>query len=203
MLFNSLQFLWFFPAVCVAYFALPRLWMRNALLLASSYYFYMCWQPIYALLLLTSTLVTYMAALGIERFEGEGRKRACLVGSLVLNLGILFFYKYYGFAAENLRALLAAAGMQMSVPEFKVLLPVGISFYTFQALGYSIDVYRGDTAAERNFARYALFVSFFPQLVAGPIERSTNLLEQFREKHPLNADDAWQGLKLMLRGYFL
>ena len=178
MLFNSIAFLLFFPVVCLLYFCIPaaRVRARNLLLLASSYYFYMNWEPAYALLLLTSTVVTYLAALGISHFHSRLCKKWCLVGSLVVNLSILFLFKYYQFLATNVEAAFQAFGVGMSLPDFSLLLPVGISFYTFQALGYSIDVYRGTTPVERDFATYALFVSFFPQLVAGPIERSHHLL---------------------------
>ena len=205
MLFNSIAFLLFFPIVCVLFFCVPasQVRARNLLLLLASYYFYMNWQPAYALLLLTSTLVTYLAALGIARFPDRGRKKACLVGSLVLNLAILFLFKYYNFLATNVEALLHATGTGIDIPEFGLLLPVGISFYTFQALGYSIDVYRGDTQAERHFPTYALFVSFFPQLVAGPIERSRNLLPQFKQQHRFDYESVMAGVRLMVWGYFV
>lgn len=201
MLFNSLEFLVFFPLVCIIYFLILNLRCRNLFPLAASYYFYMCWKPEYALLLLTSTGITYLASLCIA--GGTHHKKLYLVLSLVLNLGILFFFKYYQFAGENITALLGHFGILIHVPEFHFLLPVGISFYIFQALGYSIDVYRGDVAVERNFFTYALFVSFFPQLVAGPIERSTNLLQQFKEKKGFDGNRAIEGITLMLWGYFL
>lgn len=201
MLFNSIAFLLFFPVVAILYYAIPTLKYRNLFLLAASYYFYMNWEPVYALLLLTSTLITYLAALGIGKFEQH--KKAFLLGSLVINLGILFFFKYFNWAADNVTVLMNWMGISIHIPEFKVLLPVGISFYIFQALGYSIDVYRGDVKIERNFFRYALFVSFFPQLVAGPVERSTNLLQQFYEKKRFGAEKAISGVQLMLWGYFL
>ena len=205
MLFNSVAFLLFFPTVCVLYFCIPGAWqkVRNLLLLAASYFFYMNWEPAYALLLLTSTVVTYVAGLGIGHFDDRRLKKACLVGSLVLNLGILFLFKYYNFLASNIESVLDACGLAVALPDFGLLLPVGISFYTFQALGYSIDVYRGTTPVERHFATYALFVSFFPQLVAGPIERSNHLLPQFRERHRLDYGMAMAGLRLMVWGYFL
>lgn len=173
------------------------------MLLFASYYFYMNWEPAYALLLLTSTVVTYFAALGISRFEDNRTKKLCLVGSIVLNLAILFLFKYYNFLSSNIEMLLHTNGVSIDVPKFGLLLPVGISFYTFQALGYSIDVYRGTTKVERNFATYALFVSFFPQLVAGPIERSNNLLPQFKAKHTLDYDTIMSGARLMIWGYFM
>ena len=201
MLFNSFAFLIFFPVVCIIYYLLPSLKLRNLFLLVASYYFYMNWEPVYALLLLASTSITYFAALGGARFV-ENKKLFLWVG-IILNLLILFFFKYFNFAAENLVAVMSWLDIQMHVPEFKVLLPVGISFYIFQALGYMIDVHRGDVKPEKNFFTYALFVSFFPQLVAGPIERSTNLLKQFYEKHKFEAEKAISGINLMLWGYFL
>lgn len=173
------------------------------MLLIVSYYFYMNWEPAYALLLLTSTAVTYLAALGIAHCKERRKKKVCLVSSLVLNLTILFLFKYYNFLAAQVEFALRASNMGIDIPEFKLLLPVGISFYTFQALGYSIDVYRGTTKVERDFPTYALFVSFFPQLVAGPIERSNNLLPQFREQHRFDYERVMAGVRLMVWGYFM
>ena len=201
MLFNSFAFLAFFPIVCFIYYCIPSNKWRNLFLLGASYYFYMCWVPIYALLLLASTVITYLAAIGISQYERY--KKLFLVISLVLNLSILFFFKYFNWMADNVANVMSTFGISMDVPEFKVLLPVGISFYIFQALGYSIDVYRKDVCVEKNFFTYALFVSFFPQLVAGPIERSTNLLQQFYKKHPFDGDKAISGIQLMLWGFFL
>lgn len=205
MLFNSIAFLLFFPIVCVIYFSIPpqMIRARNLLLLIASYYFYMNWQPAYALLLLTSTFVTYIAALGIGCFEDRRKKKICLVSSLVLNLAILFLFKYYNFLSSNISMGLEACGLKIDIPEFGLILPVGISFYTFQALGYSIDVYRGTTKVERDFVTYALFVSFFPQLVAGPIERSNNLLPQFKQQHRFDYEAVLSGVKLMVWGYFM
>ena len=205
MLFNSIAFLLFFPIVCALYFFIPAklIRVRNILLLVASYYFYMNWKPAYALLLLTSTAVTYLAALGIGHFEEKRKKKLCLVSSLVLNLSILFLFKYYNFLSSNIEAALQSSGLAINIPEFGLLLPVGISFYTFQALGYSIDVYRGTTKVEHDFFTYALFVSFFPQLVAGPIERSNNLLPQFRREHHFDYDSVMAGVRLMVWGYFM
>lgn len=205
MLFNSITFLLFFPTVCVLYFCIPpsQIKARNLFLLVASYYFYMNWEPAYALLLLTSTVITFLAALGIGYFGERRKKKLCLVASLVLNLAILFLFKYYNFLASNIEQALQASGLGIDMPEFGLLLPVGISFYTFQALGYSIDVYRGGTKVERDFLTYALFVSFFPQLVAGPIERSNNLLPQFKRQHCFNYDAVMAGTRLMVWGYFM
>ena len=205
MLFNSISFLVFFPIVGLLFYCIPasRIRLRNLFLLAASYYFYMNWEPGYALLLLTSTVVTFLAALGIEHFQDIRKKKACLVSSIVLNLAILFLFKYYNFLGSNVETALRAAGLAIDIPRFGLLLPVGISFYTFQALGYSIDVFRGATEVERDFFTYALFVSFFPQLVAGPIERSNNLLPQFKREHRFDYDNVVAGVKLMIWGYFM
>lgn len=163
----------------------------------------MNWDPAYALLLLTSTVITYLAALGIGYFKEKRKKKICLVSSLVLNLAILFLFKYFNFLAMNIETALQASGLAVNMPKFALLLPVGISFYIFQALGYSIDVYRGTVKIERDFPTYALFVSFFPQLVAGPIERSQNLLPQFKQQHRFDYDAVMSGVKLMVWGYFM
>lgn len=205
MLFNSISFLLFFPLVCIGYFAIPskRNRLRNLLLLAASYYFYTNWQPAYALLLLTSTAITYLAALGVAHFRTKGRRKFCLAASIILNVGVLLLFKYYNFLSSNLLYALNHAGLRIELPSFSLLLPVGISFYTFQALGYSVDVYRGRTEAERDFPTYALFVSFFPQLVAGPIERSTSLLPQFKASHRFCYENTMRGMRMMVWGYFL
>ena len=208
MLFNSSQFLLFFPFVTLLYFVIPHR-VRYLWLLAASYYFYMCWNPRYALLMAISTLITWASGIGIEwagkHFPPEKAakwKKWFVAGSFVLNLGILFSFKYLNFALANLQRLFALAGIALQVPQLDLLLPVGISFYTFQALSYTADVYRGDVDAEHNVLRYALFVSFFPQLVAGPIERSKNLLGQLREYHTFDFARAKSGVMLMLWGYF-
>ena len=201
MIFNSIAFLLFFPVVCIVYFALPTIRLRNLFLLVASYYFYMNWEPVYALLLLASTGITYFAAQGVAKYENH--KKLLLTIGIVLNLLILFFFKYFNFAADNVTALMEFFGVKISIPEFKVLLPVGISFYIFQAMGYMIDVYRKDIKPEKNFFTYALLVSFFPQLVAGPIERSNNLLPQFKQKHSFDYDNVMKGVNVMVWGYFM
>lgn len=208
MLFNSIDFLLFFPFVTFIYFLLP-LRGRWMWLLAASYYFYMCWNAKYALLIALSTLITYASGLLIRRAEAipdrarrRRRKQLWVFLSFASNLAILFFFKYFGFFLDNLSSLLALAGVAFKRPAFDVVLPVGISFYTFQALSYTADVYRGEVKPEKNLFRYALFVSFFPQLVAGPIERSKNLLGQMYEPHSFDPDQARDGLLLMLWGMF-
>lgn len=210
MLFNSLHFLIFLPIVVAIYYILPRK-VRYIWLLVSSYYFYMCWNAKYALLILFSTFITWISGILIENIKKKDwdehkikkYKKLCVVGSFTINLAILFFFKYFNFAFDNLNALLSNFNIQLNDPKFDILLPVGISFYTFQALGYTVDVYRDDIYAERNFFRYALFVSFFPQLVAGPIERSKNLLHQLAKPAKVNWEMMRKGAALMMWGYFL
>lgn len=208
MLFNSFNYLIFFPLVVLFYFVIPVKYtkVRNLWLLIASYYFYMNWNAAYALLLFGSTFITYLAGLGIGVAKSKGREslaKAVLTGSFVVNLSILFFYKYANFFAQNLNRILGMAGSESNIPMFDILLPVGISFYIFQALGYTMDVYRGKTVATKNLLRYMLFVSFFPQLVAGPIERSYNLLGQFDEEHRFDVDRVREGLLIMLWGLFM
>lgn len=211
MLFNSLHFLVFFIVVVFSYLIIPRKW-RPGWLLAASYYFYMSWNPRYAVLMAFSTVSTFATGLLLEkanRTEEETKrirnKKVCVAFSFLINLGILFFFKYFDFALENLNRILAVFHVSALQKPFDVLLPVGISFYTFQALGYTVDIYRGKLKAERSLVRYALFVSFFPQLVAGPIERSENLLIQIRSLETWNLwkmDRIRDGLLLMLWGFF-
>ncbi len=204
MLFNSLEFMIFFPIVIAVYFILPHK-VRYLWLLGASYFFYMQWNAAYALLMLTSTVITYLSGYFIEKADArqrEGLKKLCVAISFTSNIAILFFFKYFYFMIDNLNTVLGLAGASPLNPNFDVLLPVGISFYTFQALGYTMDVYRKDVAHEKNFFRYALFVSFFPQLVAGPIERSSNLIHQLRERHYFDTKRAARGLMLMLWGFF-
>lgn len=206
MQFNSFEFLIFFPIVLMVYFIIPRK-VRYIWLLLSSYYFYMCWNATYALLLLASTLITFFIALLIEKQKENVKIKKVMVAiGLALNFGILFYYKYALFVIETVREILLEFGVNLEMNGPDILLPVGISFYIFQAVGYTIDVYRGKIEAEKNPLRYALFVSFFPQLVAGPIERSTNLLPQLREVHQINLWDTkriQKGAVVMLYGYIL
>ena len=204
MIFNSLEFLLFFPVVCLIYFLLRENKFRNPFLLVASYYFYMNWQPIYALLLFSSTILTYFCGLLTDKYDtNPSKKKTILIVNIILNLTILFIFKYFNFINGTVFSLLDLFGLHWNVPNLDILLPIGISFYTFQAIGYSIDVYRGDIKAERSFITYALFVSFFPQLVAGPIERAKNMLPQFHEKHIFRYDDVAEGFKMMLWGFFM
>lgn len=198
MNFNSLSYLLFLAVNVFVYYLLPQK-LRSVQLLLSSYFFYMCWNPKYALLMLFSTAVTYACGLLVEK-SLWGRRRLWLVLSLGVNLAILFFFKYFNFASSLLTRAFGFFGLGIQAPLLDVLLPVGISFYTFQALGYTIDVYRKDIKAEKNFIDYALFVSFFPQLVAGPIERSGNMLHQIKEYHPFRFENLRDGALPVLWG---
>ena len=203
MLFNSLIFLAFFPTTALIYFLLPKLRQRTIFLLLASYYFYMNWNPRYALLIAAATCVTYFCSLLLEKVRSPEKRKLVVAAGVVTVLSVLFTYKYLGFAAHAVSALLHALGAKMTIPEFNILLPVGISFFSFQAIGYLVDVYRGTIKAERDFVTYALFISFFPQLVAGPIERARNLLPQFKTLHKFSPDMALGGLRMMLWGYFM
>ncbi|MDR3244138.1 MAG: hypothetical protein LBT79_05255 [Elusimicrobiota bacterium] len=175
MLFNSFHFLLFFPIVVFVFFIIPKK-IRYIWLLIASYYFYMAWNPKYALLLAASTLITYLSGLLIDwsnKNSDEKKKKfqrkLWVFLSFSSNLAILFFFKYFKFALNNINILFSNLGLHLINPAFDVLLPIGISFYTFQALSYTMDIYRGEINAQKNIVKYALFVSFFPQLVAGPI----------------------------------
>ncbi|MBR5808877.1 MAG: MBOAT family protein [Clostridia bacterium] len=202
MLFNSLEFLIFFPIVTLVYFLIPQKY-RYLWLLGASYYFYSCWNAHYALLMATSTVITYLSGLFIDRGKTDTGRKISVAVSFVLNLAILFYFKYFYFTMDNINMVRAMLGLSSLEPKFDVILPVGISFYTFQALSYTMDVYRKEITPEKNIFRYALFVSFFPQLVAGPIERSKNLLTQLREEHRFDYNRVRYGLLVMLWGFFL
>lgn len=209
MLFNSLHFLLFFPLVTGIYFLIPRK-TRWIWLLAASYYYYMSWNAKYALLLAASTLITWLSGLLIDhcsRLPGDSNRNSRLKKWLVAfsffaNLAILFIFKYFHFGLNALNKLLSVLHITAISSSFNVLLPVGISFYILQALSYTMDVYRGKVVVEKNIFKYALFVSFFPQLVAGPIERSQDLLPQILIPHEFDFDRVKRGLWLMLWGYF-
>lgn len=201
MLFNSIQYFFFFPIVVLLFFAIPAK-LKNAFLLIVSYYFYMSWVPQYAILIIFSTVSTYLAAYLVEVTHEPFRKKAALGINIGINLLILGVFKYYDFFIEGIVAAITWLGVAIELPASTLLLPVGISFYTFQSLGYSIDVYRGRLAHEKSFLDYALFVSFFPQLVAGPIERATNLLPQFKHHASFEYDRVVSGLREILIGMF-
>ncbi len=201
MLFNSTQYAIFFPIVVAIYFAVPHRF-RWALLLLASYYFYMCWKPGYVVLIIISTVIDYAAGLLMGAASSQTVRRRYLILSLCSNLGMLFFFKYYNFFNDSLRLVTDKLDLGISLPATHFLLPVGLSFYTFQSLTYTIGVYRGTVKVERRLGIFAAYVCFFPQLVAGPIERAQNLLPQFFEKHRFDYDNATDGLKLIMWGLF-
>ena len=216
MLFNSADFLIFFPIVTLIFFIVPKK-LRYVWLLAASYYFYTCWEPKYALLLLGSTLISYTAGLliGSTKSVGNGSiltlgkktlscgfdLRKLLLGvALVFNVGILFFYKYLDFASGVINRLLGAVGIDMQIPLLGLLQPIGISFFTFKALSYVIDVYKGKINSEKNIINYSLYVAFFTQTAAGPIERAEVMLPQFREVKRFDYDRMCEAIILFVWG---
>ncbi len=200
MLFNSLQFLIFFPIVTTLFFLLahPRRWQ---LLLFASCVFYMAFIPVYIFILLVTILIDYFAGIWIEETSGS-KKKFFLVISIISTCLVLFIFKYFNFFNTNFKALADLTGWNYPVPALKIILPIGLSFHTFQSLSYVIEVYRGKQKAERHFGIYALYVMFYPQLVAGPIERPQNLLHQFHSEHQFEYQDVTDGLKLMTWGLF-
>ena len=202
MNFNSGAFLIYLPVAVGGYWLLPHR-ARKYWLLAASWFFYMYWNPLLILLLLASTAVDYLCGLGMEKHrEKPGRRRALLWCSLCMNLGMLFFFKYWDFFGDIAARMLSLFGLDWRPPALHLILPVGISFYTFQTMSYTIDVYRGKAAAERDPVLFALFVAFFPQLVAGPIERPQDLMPQLRAEHKWDKSDFTAGIRLLLCGFF-
>jgi len=201
MLFNSIHFIFFFIVVTSIYFALAHKykWMW---LLASSCYFYMAFIPVYILILGGTIVIDYFAGIWIENSQGKKRKYFLII-SLIANIGVLAVFKYYNFFIDNVNSVLNPIGLENKLPYLSIILPIGLSFHTFQAMSYTIEVYRGNQKAERHFGIYALYVMFYPQLVAGPIERPQNLLHQFYEKHKFEYSRVVEGLKLMLWGLFM
>ena len=200
MVFNSLHFLVFFGIITSAYFILEHKY-RWLLLLVGSCYFYMAFVPIYIVILAFTIIIDYFAGIYLEKFTGH-TKKLFLAFSLLANIGVLGLFKYYNFMDQNIQWLGHWMNLNLHLPAFSVVLPIGLSFHTFQAMSYTIEVYRGNQKAERNFGIYSLYVMFYPQLVAGPIERPQNLLHQFYEKHSWDWDRVQSGLLLMLQGLF-
>ncbi|MBG8553728.1 MBOAT family O-acyltransferase [Hymenobacter guriensis] len=201
MLFNSTDFLFFFIFVTTVYFLLPHKYRWLHLLIASCV-FYMAFVPIYIVILFATIIIDYYAGIFIEKADGHNRK-IWLIVSICANVGVLAVFKYYNFIAENLNTLLGLvlpSDNSASIPFLSILLPIGLSFHTFQAMSYTIEVYRGNQKAERHFGIYALYVMFYPQLVAGPIERPQQVMHQFYQKHKFNYFDVTEGLKLMAWG---
>jgi len=201
MLFNSLEFAIFFPTVVAVFFLLSQRW-RVHWLLAVSCFFYMAFIPAYILILLVTILIDYVAGIYLEKVDDPKKKKALLWLSILSTCTVLFIFKYFGFFTGSFVGLADLFGFHLSRPAISIILPIGLSFHTFQSLSYVIEVYRGNQKAERNFIVYATYVMFFPQLVAGPIERPQNLLHQFRDPHAFRYDDVTAGLKRMAWGFF-
>lgn len=218
MLFNSIQFIVFFIVVTLAYFSLS--WRgRWVLLLIASCYFYMVFKPVYLLILFGTIVIDYFAGIWIEQAKTQRNKKLLLVLSLISNVGILAFFKYYDFVEDSINALFGLAGLNLSFPALtsilppaitqfmvngagQILLPIGLSFHTFQAMSYTIEVYRGNQESEKHFGIYALYVMFYPQLVAGPIERPQNMLPQFHSYFKYDFENVKAGLMQIAFGLF-
>src|SRR4051794_38574989 len=199
MLFNTFHFAYFFAILFPLYWALPHR-PQNYLLLAASYYFYACWDPKFLSLLIISTVMDYACGLAVDRIEEPRRRKLFVALSMALNLGMLGYFKYYNFFAESLQAALARSGVDVPLSHLNVVLPIGISFYTFQSMSYVIDVYRRDIRPTRNIVQFAAFVSFFPHLVAGPIMRPTTLLPQVARPRKFDLRQFYQGCYLIFWG---
>lgn len=201
MLFNSIHFLLFFIIVTLSYFCLG--WQgRWRLLLAASCYFYMIFKPIYILILFFTIVIDYLAGIWLEKTTDKTKKKLLLIVSLISNIGILAYFKYFNFLNENLSHLLNLVHVRNPISALEILLPIGLSFHTFQAMSYTIEVYRGNQKAEKHFGIYALYVMFYPQLVAGPIERPQNVLHQFHKFHAPDWEKVKSGLMMMAWGLF-
>src|SRR3954469_15969456 len=201
MLFNSFQFLYFLTVVWTVNFLLPHRW-RWAWLLGASCYFYMQFIAIYILILLVTIVIDYYAGIWIEETDNPMKKKRYLTLSIFSVCGVLFIFKYFNFFNENAATLAKMIGWNYPISSLRLILPIGLSFHTFQSLSYVIEVYRGNQKAERHFGIYAVYVMYFPQLVAGPIERPQNLLHQFRDEHNVTWEQFRDGLFLALWGLF-
>ncbi len=199
MSFNSLPYLCFLPLVFIVYWLLPR-WWQNIFLLAASYFFLGFIHPWFTFLIFSVSAVNYLAALGMKRWPH--RKKTHLLLALIFSLGILGYFKYAGFFLENLSSLLKIVGCPSFISSLSIMLPVGISFYTFQALAYTVDVYRGHVHPQKNILNFSLFISFFPQLVAGPIERTSDLMPQMEHRRKVTPEQLSHGLLLLFWGFF-
>jgi alginate O-acetyltransferase complex protein AlgI len=201
MIFNSIDFLLFFPVIYLFYILTEKR-LQNIILLIGSYFFYGYWDYRYLSLLFVSTIIDYFVSLGLVRYKDSPKKKYLLYISLFSNLGILGFFKYFNFFIISAKETFLQFGIQLNTTTLEFLLPLGISFYTFQTMSYTIDVYRGKLEPSRNFLDFALFVSFFPQLVAGPIERATHLLPQISSKRIITREMVERGIFLILLGFY-
>lgn len=201
MSFNSVSFLIFLPITVILYWVLPQRF-RWIMLLIASYIFYLSWNFWLIFLILFTTGVSYVSGLLLEKYESKKIKKLCLIVTLICCLGTLFFFKYFVFSVNLIFDFANLCGADLEEFTFSLILPVGISFYTFQTLSYVIDVYKGRIKAEKHLGYYALFVVYFPQLVAGPIERPENLIPQLKEEHKIDPEDICTGLRIAAVGFF-
>ena len=201
MLFNSFEFFFFFIIVTVIYFNTPKAY-RCLLLLIASCYFYMSFVPYYILILFFTIIVDYIAGILIENEQNRQKRKALLLMSIIANVGVLVVFKYYNFFVDNIGTVLASASLSNPLSYLKIILPIGLSFHTFQAMSYTIEVYRGIQKAERRFNYYALYVMYYPQLVAGPIERPQNMFPQMHFNYKPEYHRIASGLRQMLWGLF-
>jgi alginate O-acetyltransferase complex protein AlgI len=201
MLFNSIGYLFFLPITVLLYYSLPYRW-RWVLLLAASYFFYLLWRVEFVLVLMGATAASYFAAVQMSKHPKKKQRRKYLVFSIIINVGMLVCFKYLGFFTDVFNEIIGITGNKYIIPYYRILLPIGISFYTFQTIGYSIDVYRGVIKPEKNIGIYALFVSFFPLVLAGPIERGRRLIPQLHAEHPFDPQMFTGGLRLIMWGVF-
>ncbi|MBN3035444.1 MAG: MBOAT family protein [Bacteroidales bacterium] len=201
MLFNSFEFLLFFPAVVVLFYLTPHRWRWLMVSLSSA--FFMAFARLdFVLVILSIIMVNYLSAILMERSAGCYGKKWALAASLILDIGLLSYFKYFNFLADNFNSLFDLLGLNLDIPHLSVVLPLGISFYTFQAIGYNIEVYRGSMKAERNLPLFLTYLLFFPKLIAGPIERAQNFLPQLHSRISLNFHNINSGIKLMIWGFF-
>jgi alginate O-acetyltransferase complex protein AlgI len=201
LLFNTFHFAYFFALLFPAYWALQRHYKaQNLLLLLAGYFFYACWEPRFLALLILSTVMDFACGLAVDRIEAPRRRKLFVMLSMALNLGMLGYFKYVNFFAESMQLALSKAGIDLPLQHIEVVLPIGISFYTFQSMSYVIDVYRKQIKPTRNLLEFATFVSFFPHLVAGPIMRPTTLLPQIQSPRRFNLDQFYQGVYLIFWG---
>lgn len=203
MLFNSPEYLLFFPLALLSYWLLASsIKSQNLWLVVLSYFFYGWWDYRFLSLIIISSLADFLIGRGLGKADNDRRKKQLLVTSLLLNLGMLFFFKYFNFFIDSLDQSMQAFGVQLDLPTLQIILPIGISFYTFQTLSYTIDVYRGRMEPSRDIVAFFAYVSFFPQLVAGPIERATNLLPQFQKARVINPGIISDASRQILWGFF-
>ena len=201
MLFNSISYLFFLPIIVIIYFVIPNK-HRWILLLFASYYFYMSWNVKFVFLILFTTIISYLTAILIHKSKSILHKKILLLLTIISSLGVLALFKYVDFFINITKSICTILNINEDFSYYNLLLPVGISFYTFQTLSYTIDVFKGSKTIEKHFGKYALYVSFFPQLVAGPIERSTNLMPQFSKVIIFNSSNFVKGLRLIIWGFF-